>query len=262
MSGISQGEFSMASIIDDLSRKEALEAPARLLAASRKAVAITGAGISVESGIPDFRSPGGVWERFDPFEYAYIDTFLTNPSKSWLLFREIGRILIGKEPNPAHRALAELENRGILHTLITQNVDGLHQKAGSRSVIEVHGDHFHLECIQCGSSLPVQDEHITGTAVPRCARCGFPLKPAVVLFGEAIRGVGGIEVALEGCDVLLVVGTSAQVHPVASFPWTVLRQGGAVIEFNLEETPLTEACSRYLVKGPASATLAAFIGAL
>ena len=124
----------MAFIIEDLSRREALEGPARRLAGSRKAVAITGAGISVESGIPDFRSPGGVWEKFDPYEYAYIDTFLTNPEKSWVLFREIGKILMGKEPNPAHHALAELERKGFLHTLITQNVDRLHQKAGSRNV--------------------------------------------------------------------------------------------------------------------------------
>lgn len=247
----------MTSIIEDPSQRELLMGPVESLRGSQKTVAITGAGISVESGIPDFRSPGGVWERFDPYEYAYIDTFLANPEKSWILFREIGRILVGKEPNPAHIALAELERRGLLRSLITQNVDRLHQKAGSRNVIEVHGDHFHLECLHCGSSLPAGEEHLLGTGVPRCERCGFQLKPSVVLFGEAIRGVDDIESALEGCDLLLVVGTSAQVHPVASFPWRVLEQGGTIIEFNLTETPLTGSCSDYLVKGSASRSLTA-----
>ncbi|MFQ6102972.1 MAG: NAD-dependent deacetylase [Candidatus Glassbacteria bacterium] len=249
----------MTVIIDDTSQEELLREVARRLSSTEKAIAITGAGISVESGIPDFRSPGGLWERFDPMEYAYIDTFLKNPDKSWQLFREIGRTLDGKVPNPAHYALAELEERKIIHAVITQNVDGLHQRAGSKNVIEVHGDHSHLECIRCRTVIPVEEEHIHREYVPRCQNCGFQLKPAVVLFGEAIKAVDEIEKALNGCDALLVAGTSAQVHPVASFPWTIKSRGGIVIEANLTHTALTGSCSDYLIKGSASTSLSKLV---
>jgi NAD-dependent deacetylase len=234
-------DLSMTCIIEDMERVELFAEPARIIAGARKAVAITGAGISVESGVPDFRSPGGLWETFDP---------------------QIWRTLEGTEPNAGHRALAELEDRGILKTVITQNVDGLHQKAGSRCVIEVHGGHFRVECLQCGADFPVGEEHVRGTGVPRCGNCGFQLKPTVVLFGAAIRGYGEIEDALAGCDVLLVVGTSAQVYPVASFPRRVKSGGGVVLEFNREETPLTGSCADYLFRGSAGASLPAIVGAL
>jgi NAD-dependent deacetylase len=249
----------MTIFIDDCSGVDVLRGPAELVSSSRKTIAITGAGISVESGIPDFRSPGGLWERFSPEEYAYLGTFLENPEKSWKLFREMGRTLQGKEPNPAHRALAGLEERDLLHAVITQNIDGLHQQAGSRRVIEVHGDHRHLECMQCGLLSVVRDEHMEGADVPRCSTCGFPLKPAVVLFGEPIRAAVEIEEALDGCDILLVVGTSAQVQPVASLPWTVKAGGGTVIEFNLQATPLTDRCTDYFIRGSASTSLAALV---
>ncbi len=252
----------MTRIIEDSGDREALEEPARILSRAKKAVAITGAGISVESGIPDFRSPGGLWEKFEPQIYATIHTFLAAPEKSWELFREIGRTLEGTEPNAGHLALAELEEQGIVKAVITQNVDGLHQKAGSRNVIEVHGGHFTIECLRCNTGIPVDEEHIHGAGVPRCENCGFQLKPAVVLFGEAIRGYGEIEEALAGCDVLLVVGTSAQVHPVASFPWRVKSRGGLVFEFNPERTPLTGSCSDFLFRESASISLPALTRAL
>jgi NAD-dependent deacetylase len=245
-------------VIDDLSDHSSLAEPAGVLASSRKAVVISGAGISVESGIPDFRSPGGLWEKFDPMEYAYIETFRNDPEKAWQLFREVGRTLAGKVPNRAHYVLAELEERGLLHALITQNIDGLHQAAGSRNIIEVHGDHSHLECLECRHSIPSEDRHYDPGDVPKCERCGYNLKPAVVLFGEAIRGVDRIEEALDGCDVILTVGTSAQVQPVASLPWQVKTRGGVVIEFDLTDTQLTGSCSDYFVKGNASETLDRF----
>jgi len=146
--------------------------------------------------------------------------------------------------------------------VITQNIDGLHQMAGSRNVIEVHGNHYQLECIRCDRRMPVLEEHYEGGGIPRCPECGFQLKPSVVLFGEAIRGIDRIGRALDGCDVLLVVGTSAQVQPVASFPWSVKARGGAVLELNLEETPLTGACSDYLIKGRAGVSLPALLAAV
>ena len=198
-------------------------------------VALTGAGISVNSGIADFRSPGGVWTIFSPDEYATLDVFLRSPSKAWKLYREMGKGLLGKKPNPAHQALADFEQRGLLKGLITQNVDNLHQAAGSRNVLEIHGDHQHLQCLQCYTIIPVTNDHYTMQDVPTCAHCHSPLKPNVVLFGEAVRDMERIEELLINCDLLLVIGTSAQVYPAAGFPALVKQQGGLIYEFNQEQ---------------------------
>jgi NAD-dependent deacetylase len=206
---------------------------------AKKAAALTGAGISVESGIPDFRSPGGLWTVFAPGEYAGIDVFLNDPEKGWELYRALGRTLEGKAPNPAHEALARLEAAGRLRGVVTQNVDGLHQAAGSERVIEMHGDHQHLKCLQCGGLEPVDEAILHTEVVPRCRRCDYPLKPNVVLFGEAVRGMEEIDGLLEGCDLLLVIGTSAQVYPAAGLPARVKEQGGLLYEFNVEPTALT-----------------------
>jgi len=229
-------------------------------------VALTGAGISVESGIPDFRSPGGLWEVFDPAIYATIDTFLTDPGRSWELFLAVGETLKGKEPNDAHLSLARLEKSGRVRAVITQNIDGLHQKAGSMNVIEVHGDHRSLHCLKCGRLYPADpDAGAVGRAeipsgsegfdTPACERCRFPLKPNVVLFGEAVRHIDLAIKALRACDALLVIGTSAQVYPVASFPHAVKERGGTILEFNVEETPLTRTITDYFLQGKASRTL-------
>jgi NAD-dependent deacetylase len=218
-------------------------------------VALTGAGISVESGIPDFRSPGGLWEIFDPAIYASIDTFLIDPERSWELFRAVGETVKGKEPNEAHRSLSRLEASGHLKAVITQNIDGLHQKAGSKEVIEVHGDHGRLECIRCGSLYPVDDAHFESEGIPACERCSYPLKPNVVLFGEAVRHLDATFDVLQSCDSLFVVGTSAQVYPVASFPYAVKERGGLVVVFDLIETPLTHSVADYFFKGKASRSL-------
>jgi len=206
---------------------------------ARRPAALTGAGISVESGIPDFRSPDGLWAIFSPEEYATLDVFLGEPEKAWKLYRAIGESLEGKEPNPAHHALADLERAGRLFGIVTQNVDGLHQAAGSRKVVEIHGDHQHLQCLNCGDLEEVTAEHYTGVEIPRCRRCDSPLKPNVVLFGEGVRGFDEIEAILDDCDLLLVVGTSAQVYPAAGLPGLVKGQGGLIYEFNLSETDLT-----------------------
>ncbi len=210
-------------------------AAARFTSAVR-AAALTGAGISVNSGIADFRSPGGVWSVFSPDEYATLEVFRRNPKKAWQLYRAMGRDLLGKKPNPAHLVLADLENRGRLKGVVTQNVDNLHQAAGSRNVLEIHGDHQHLQCLQCGHLTPVTEHHYRMDDVPACQCCSYPYKPNVVLFGEAVRSLDRIEQLLAGCDLLLVIGTSAQVYPAAGFPELVKQQGGLIYEFNQHQT--------------------------
>ncbi len=200
-----------------------------------KTVALTGAGISVGSGIPDFRSPGGLWTIFSPEEYATLDVFYRNPAKAWDLYRALGKVLLGKSPNPAHQALAELEQQGNLSGIITQNIDNLHQQAGSSQVFEIHGDHQHLHCLQCDLLQPIEAVHYQTTVVPRCPHCGFPLKPNVVLFGEAVRDLEVIHDFIKDCDLLLVIGTSAQVYPAAALPSMVRHSGGRIFEFNKEQ---------------------------
>ena len=213
-------------------------AAAASILAARRVCALTGAGVSVESGIPDFRSPGGLWSVFDPAEYATLSCFRDDPEKAWRLYRALGSSLAGREPNPAHRALAELEARGRLAGLVTQNVDGLHQRAGSVRVIEIHGEHAHLHCLACERLEPFRAEHLEPGPVPVCP-CGAPLKPNVVLFEEAVRGTSDIARLLDGCDLLLVAGTSAEVWPAAGLPGQILSEGGSIVEFNLAPTALT-----------------------
>lgn len=208
---------------------------ARLLKQSRKTVALTGAGISVGSGIPDFRSSGGLWSVYAPDEYATLEVFRYNPEKAWELYRALGNTLLGKFCNPAHQVLADFERMGLLAGLVTQNVDNLHQQAGSKTVFEIHGDHQHLQCLQCGHLEPVVDEHYHSASVPQCPSCGYPLKPNVVLFGEPVRKLDQIELLTADCEILLVVGTSAQVYPAAGLPFAVNQQGGKVFEFNREQ---------------------------
>lgn len=225
-------------IVPDSDERHLAEAVARL-GASKRAAVLTGAGISVESGIPDFRSPGGLWTIFSPEEFATLDVFERDPAKAWRLYRALGQSLDGVEPNAAHRALARLEKAGFADMVVTQNVDGLHQAAGSRKVIEMHGDHQRLQCIRCGWLGPVLASHLDGDEVPLCTECFEPVKPNVVLFGEAVRGMDEITQFLERCDLLLVVGTSAQVYPAAVLPTLVQSRGGLIFEFNIEETALT-----------------------
>ncbi len=235
---------------------------------SRSALALTGAGISVNSGIADFRSPGGVWTVFSPDEYATLEVFLSNPAKAWKLYRELGRALVGKEPNSGHFALADLEKKGRLNAIITQNVDNLHQSAGSKKVLEIHGDHQHLHCLQCGHLVAVQESHLLSSQVPGCELCSFPLKPNVVLFGEAVRSMEEIQEVVSTCDALLVIGTSAQIYPAAGLPIQVKQQGGVIFEFNL--SPSLTGLNRYdnssfadyFIDGDLSSTLPRFCEAV
>jgi NAD-dependent deacetylase len=212
---------------------------AEALRSRRNAVALTGAGISVESGIPAFRGSQGMWDRFDPMEYASIGAFFRDPEKVWTMLSEMVGLLARASPNPAHFGLAEMERMGILRSVITQNVDGLHQAAGSRRVIEFHGNADELVCLSCGKRYPAR-ETIQEGVPPRCG-CGKILKPNLVLFGESIQWNAQDEADAEAerCAVLLVIGTSAQVSPASEIPRLCRKRGAFIIEINPEETPLT-----------------------
>lgn len=257
----------MKTIVPGVDQDHLFQAASRFATASR-AAALTGAGISVGSGIADFRSPGGLWSVFSPEEYATLEVFLAEPDKAWQLYRAMGRSLSGKKPNVAHAVLANLEHRGLLKGVVTQNVDNLHQEAGSRNVFEIHGDHRHLHCLQCGHRTLVAEEHYQDEEVPRCATCGFPYKPNVVLFGESVRDMHRIEELIANCDLLLVIGTSAQVYPAAGLPELVKQQGGLIYEFNLEHSLSvpgsrgTVPLSDFFFRGDLGATLPLFAEAV
>jgi NAD-dependent deacetylase len=226
------------------------------------ALALTGAGVSVESGIPDFRSECGLWTRFDPMEYATIDCFIHTPDKAWELYRELGKTINGKYPNPGHKALATLEESFDLMGIITQNIDGLHQAAGSSNVLEIHGRHNRLHCLTCGHDEPFEDRFLEPGPAPTCPSCGNYLKPDVVMFGEAIREADKIDAMVGRCRTMLVVGTSANVAPACLFPQAVLQSGGSVLEFNLGPTDLTRSglgMEGVLVEGPVGKTLPLFL---
>lgn len=235
-------------------------AAAELLRERGGAIALTGAGISVDSGIPDFRSAGGLWSRYDPAEYAHIEAFRRDPDKVWRMLREMESLVTGAAPNPGHLALAELERRGVLRGVITQNIDGLHQRAGSREVVEFHGGADRLVC-HCGVRLPAAEAPPGGA--PRCPGCGAVLKPDIVFFGEAIPAEAlrrAFRLAGE-CRVVLVVGTSATVSPAAEVPVLARQRGAALVELNLERTPLSPLCD-LCVRGSSSDTLPALVAAL
>jgi NAD-dependent deacetylase len=196
-------------------------------------VALTGAGISAESGIPTFRSKGGLWEKYDPAVYASIEVFRQDPSKYWSIRGEFIRNYDAYQPNPGHLALAELERMGLLRHVITQNIDGLHRKAGSHNVIELHGSLREIFCVDCRKEY--RAPHIPEGMPPRC-ECGGVLKPNTVLFGESLPP-DALETAWgesQACRVMLVIGTSAVVHPAASLPHVAKQHGAVVVEINLE----------------------------
>ncbi len=223
--------------------REQLELLADLVAAAGSVVALTGAGISVPSGIPDFRTPGtGLWANVDPMAVAHIDAWRADPERFWHFYGTRFQTLEDKEPNGAHRVLAELERRGVLDAVITQNIDMLHRKAGSRELVEVHGTIEHSSCLTCGMQYPLDETRRRLTAdphgVPRCD-CGEPLKPDVVLFGEFLPE-GVLERAHElasRADVLLCIGTSLEVQPVAQLPGVTRGSGGAVAILTQGPTP-------------------------
>ncbi len=254
----------MKTILPSANEQYLAEAVAQLRSASNP-VALTGAGVSVGSGIPDFRSVDGLWTVYSPDEYATLEIFMHNPIKAWELYRAMGKIILGKKPNPAHNTLATLENAGFLNGIVTQNVDNLHQHAGNKNVHEIHGDHQHLQCVRCGTLIPVTEEHYQSEDIPQCGNCGFPLKPNVVLFGEAVRSMDGIHNLITECDLLLVIGTSAQVYPAAELPLIAKQNGALIYEFNKECTVLSSGdsgnCKQtdYFFQGDVTVSLPMFV---
>ncbi|MFL6029715.1 MAG: SIR2 family NAD-dependent protein deacylase [Gaiellaceae bacterium] len=214
---------------------------ARLIRANQPCVVLTGAGVSTESGIPDFRSPRGIWAQFDPAEYASLAAFRSNPRKVWRFYKPRIAMLTDAEPNAAHRALAALEQAGLVEAVVTQNIDLLHERAGSRSLVEVHGSIRSATCPSCSSTY-ARDEVVAlleDAEAPACDKCGAILKPDVVFFGELLP-VSAIERAFElahRARLLLVVGSSLEVHPVAALPEETLAAGGRLAIVNQGPTP-------------------------
>jgi NAD-dependent protein deacetylase/lipoamidase len=201
---------------------------ANLLEERQPCLVLTGAGISTESGIPDFRSPTGIWAQYDPMEYATIDAFRRDPVKVWEFYALRLDALARAEPNAGHLALAELERRGLVRAVVTQNIDGLHQRAGSREVIEVHGSIRTAECLACG------EETALDRAMPSCPNCGAIMKPGVVMFGELLpeRAMQRATTLAREAGLLLVVGSALEVYPVAGLPEETLSSGGALAIVN------------------------------
>ena len=219
--------------------KTAIEIAAGFLRGARSVVVSTGAGISKESGIPTFRdAPNALWENFDPEKLASPEGFLDDPPLVWRWYEERRRMISEAQPNPGHTAIARLEGHFDRFVVVTQNIDDLHRKAGSKNIIEMHGNIFRYKCHDMGhpiGELPRDDR-----VPPRC-RCGSMIRPDVVWFGELLpeEAVEHAYRALQTCDVMLVVGTSGIVYPVAGFPEVARRAGARIIEVNPEETPIT-----------------------
>jgi NAD-dependent deacetylase len=215
---------------------------AELIGESGSTVALTGAGVSVPSGIPDFRTPEtGIWANVDPMEVAHIDVFERDPARFWSYYRPRFNSLGDKRPNPAHEALAELERRGLLDGVITQNIDRLHRAAGSESVIEVHGSIERSTCRECGSSFGIDEVGglFDEAGVARCSDCGGPVKPDVVLFGEMLpaRAMEEATRLAEGADLMICVGSSLAVYPAAGLPRLTLQHGGRLAIVTKGPTP-------------------------
>ncbi|MBM3127085.1 MAG: NAD-dependent deacylase [Chloroflexi bacterium] len=217
---------------------------AELIKHSKHAIALTGAGVSTRSGIPDFRGTGsGLWTRIDPMVVASIWGFIEHPQGFYDWIKPLSKTMLAAKPNPAHYALAELETLGRLRALITQNIDDLHQRAGSQRVLEVHGHMRQATCIRCyylADAKPFIEKFIADDAIPTCPRCGGAMKPNVTLFGEAppVRVLYEAQQESEKCDVMIVAGSSLEVMPVADLPVVARRHGAQIVIINNSATPM------------------------
>ena len=235
---------------------------AGLIEAAQPCVVLTGAGISTESGIPDFRSASGIWREYDPFEYASIEAWRRDPAKVWDFYALRFELLTTAEPNAGHRALAALEEAGLVRAVVTQNIDALHERAGSREVVEVHGSIRSSSCLACGHREPLE-RVLELLPLPACAVCGRALKPDVVMFGEVLPAAA-IERATalaRAARLLLVVGSSLEVWPVAGLPQETLAAGGRLALVNRGSTDY-DARAAVAIDGSAGAVLSGVAEAL
>jgi len=256
----------MPSPAVDAESRAGAERLAQLVGESGCTVALTGAGISVPSGIPDFRTPGtGLWEKVDPMEVAHIQVFERDPARFWSYYRPRFHSLADKRPNRGHDALAELERRGLLEGVITQNIDRLHRAAGSKNVVEVHGSIDTSSCTRCAASYEIEEVEALfdeqGVAV--CTTCGGSVKPDVVLFGELLpeRAMTGARRLAEEVELMLCVGSSLEVHPVAALPGLTLERGGRLAIVTKGPTPYDQEAALKL-DGEIDVELAALLEAL
>jgi NAD-dependent deacetylase len=238
---------------------------AALIRDDQPCVVLTGAGVSTESGVPDFRSASGIWAEFDPREYATLGAFRRDPEKVWRFYAPRFAMLTAAEPNPAHLALAELERRGLVRAVVTQNIDLLHERAGSENVIEVHGSIRTSSCPGCGEHYPLAEvvPSIEAHGAPPCPACGAILKPDVVFFDELLPE-GAIErstALAEEAGLLLVVGSSLEVYPIANLPHATLAAGGKVAVVNRTPTWVDDR-AELVLRESAGEVLEAVAGAL
>jgi NAD-dependent deacetylase len=224
--------------------RDLIEDAAKLLSQARHAIALTGAGVSTASGIPDFRGPKGLWKQIPSYKFS-IDYFLQEPMEVWQLYYQRFKMLAEIKPNPSHYALAKLEKEGVLKAIITQNIDRLHQRAGSRKVIELHGNFTEAVCLSCGRKYPIDYalKEVEQGRLPRCKYCGGILKPNVVMFGEPLpaSAINEAFMLAERSDVVLVAGSSLYVTPANQIPVVAKARGAKVIVVNLGEVYLNVA---------------------
>jgi NAD-dependent deacetylase len=253
--------------MDDALKREIGRA-AEMLRQSRYVISLVGAGISAESGIPTFRGPDGLWTRMGEPSNNQYQQFLADPKSWWRQRRawQVSRAMShwdSAQPNPAHYALADLEAMGIMRHVITQNIDNLHQVAGTKSISEFHGNRYKMRCINCGSRWDRGEVNLESDAPPECPHCRGVVKSDTVMFGEPIPrdAISRSFAEAERADCCLVIGTSAVVYPAAEVPQTVKRRGGLLIEVN----PLDTALSRYcdvVLRGPAGDVMPVLVDAV
>lgn len=212
----------------------------------RRMVVLTGAGFSAESGVPTFRGKEGLWGKFKPEELATMEAFMANPKVVWEWYSWRRGLISGVKPNPGHNALVELENQIEDFVLVTQNVDGLHRAAGSRNIVELHGNILHNKCMKCESQYE-SDTDIDPDNIPTCKECGGRIRPDVVWFGEMLdpETIERAFKVAEKAEICFSIGTSSVVQPAASLPMMAKRSGATLVEVNPEETPITSMADYY-----------------
>lgn len=230
-----------------------LQKAIKLINSSQHITVFTGAGISVESGIPPFRGENGLWEKYDPY-FLHINYFMKNPKKSWELNKELFyNMLTDCEPNKAHQVVAELEKDGYVHAVITQNIDNLHQKAGSENVYKFHGTYKNLVCIECGKKYEFEEDYLKDLP-PHCNNCSGILKPDYIFFGEGIPQ-SAYQASIkesEEADLFIVIGTTGQVTPASLIPEMAARNGSYIIEVNTKKSSYTDSITDVFLKGKAT----------